>query len=121
VMAISEAAPAAKKRGPLFWIITGVLILGLLIAVVIGGVGYFAYQTMTNAGITPELLKSNPKFAAHKMVVVVDKDLEIVSENPDTDEIVVRSKSKGVTSMHKMDPDGKGVMMIPVTPAPESK
>jgi flagellar basal body-associated protein FliL len=110
-----------KKRGALFWILIGLGGFALLFALAIGGIGYFAYSTMQNAGITPELLKSNPKFAAHKMVVMVDQDLEVVSENPETDEIIVRSKSKGANFQHKLDQQSKSVELVPVAPAPEVK
>jgi hypothetical protein len=119
-MATSPVVPERKKRGALFWILVGVGSLVLLIAAALGAVGFIAYRTMTNAGITQELLKSNPKFAAHKMVVMVNPDLEVVSENPATDEIIVRSKSKGATLVHRMAADGKSATMEPVPePVPE--
>ena len=113
-MAASGSTPQAKKRGPVFWILIGIAALVLVFVVVAGGVGYYAYRTVVDAGVTPELMRSNPKFAAHKMAVIVDKDLEIVSEDPATDEITVRSKSTKVTSVHKMDAEGKGFVLVPV-------
>ena len=120
-MATSPVVPEGKKRGALFWILIGVGSLILLIGVAIGGIGYVAYRTMTNAGITQDLLKSNPKFAAHKMMLMVNPDLEVVSENPATNEIIVHSKSKGTTSIHRMAEDGKSVTMEPVPAALKAK
>ncbi len=119
-MATSPVVPERKKRGALFWILIGVGSLFLLAVVAIGGISYVAYRTMANAGVTTDLLKSNPKFAAHKMLVMVNQDLEVVSENPATDEIIVRSKSKGTTLLHRMASDGKSAIMEPV-PAPAAE
>jgi hypothetical protein len=120
-MDTSGAAPQAKKRGPVFWILIGVASLVLLFVVVAGGIGYYAYRTVVASGVTPELMRSNPKFATHKLAVIMNKDLEIISEDQATDEITVRSKSTKATSIHKMNDDGKGFTMEPVEPTPETR
>lgn len=120
-MATSPVVPERKKRGAIFWILIAAGCLVLLTVLAIGGITYLAYSRLTNAGITQELLKSNPKFAAHKMVVMVNPDLEIVSENPATDEIIVRSKSRGTTLVHRMSADGKNISLEPVPEPAQEK
>jgi hypothetical protein len=99
-----------KRRGPLFWVLTGIAVLVLLLVLVIGFVGYRGYQAAERAGITPEIMKSNPKFGAHKMMVAFDPKLEIIAEDADKDEITVREKASGNTFVHRMDPQGKAIL-----------
>ena len=68
--------PVAKKKGPLFWVLTGCL--GI---VVIGGIlmvagGLFIWNKAKQAGFDPALMRSNPGLAVAKMMAAVNPDID---------------------------------------------
>jgi len=95
--AAPASAPAPKKKGPLFWVLTGCLgliVIGGIIAVLLG---VFVYQKAKQAGFDPELMQKNPGVAVAKMMAAMNPDIEILGVDEDRGIIRVRNKKDGKT------------------------
>jgi flagellar basal body-associated protein FliL len=119
----NPAMPAPrKKRGPLFWVLISVAVLVVLVIMAVGGAGYYGFKMMQEKGIDSKLLKEHPDFAAAKLVVLMNPDAEIVSEDVDAGTIRIRSKRTGKESVITVDPATKDIKSTPVelTDLPQS-
>jgi uncharacterized protein YneF (UPF0154 family) len=86
-------APAPKKgTSPLVWILAGCggLIVITMLVLLVGG--YFVAHKVKGYA---QMAKKNPAMAAAKIMVSVNPDLEIVSEDDDKGTITVRDKKTG--------------------------
>lgn len=104
----AAGAPLKKKKGPLFWVL--MVILGLF---VVGGlatvaVGIFVVQKVKNAGFDAELMKRNPAYAAARMAIAANPDVEEVSHDEATGTITVRDKRTGKVSSVSFSQAGDG-------------
>ena len=99
-----------KKRGPLFWVIISVVALIAILGVVMVGLGYYVTK---QAGGT--ISTSNPGFAAVKLLTLSDPDLEIVKEQPEKMQILVRNKKTGEYSLRRADEKTKTMMSTPIS------
>lgn len=84
-----------KKRGPLFWILTGCGTLVVLAAIVVMVGGWWAYRAVKQAGLDPELMEKNPAMAVAKLMAVVNPDIEVLSVDDARGVIKVRDKKSG--------------------------
>jgi hypothetical protein len=91
------AAPVAKKRGPLFWILGGCLGLILIAAIIAVSAGYFVYYKAKQAGFDPELMRTNPGLAVAKILATIHPDIEVLSIDENRGLIKVRDKKTGQT------------------------
>jgi hypothetical protein len=89
------AAPAAKKRGPLFWILIGVLGFVVLggILVVVGS--RFIMHRMRQAGVDPALMQQSPGLAMARILLSGNPDIEILPGGEDLGILKVREKKTG--------------------------
>ena len=99
-----------KKRGPLFWVIISVVALIAILGVVMTGLGYYVNK---QAGGT--ISTSNPGFAAVKLLTLSDSDLEIIKEEPEKMQILVRNKKTGEYSLRRADEKNKAVVSTPIS------
>ncbi|HVN32627.1 MAG TPA: hypothetical protein VMT45_11635 [Thermoanaerobaculaceae bacterium] len=89
----APGAPAPKKgTSPLVWILAGCGGLIVIAMLVLLAGGYFVAHKVKGYA---EIAKKNPAMAAAKIMVSVNPDLEIVSEDDDKGTITVRDKKTG--------------------------
>jgi hypothetical protein len=98
---IPPPAPAgtggARKRGPVFWILTGcagVLVIGVLVVV---STGLFVAYKARQAGLDPALIQKNPGLAVAKILASTNPEIEVLSVDEDRGIIKVREKKTGKT------------------------
>ena len=88
------AAPAPQKKGtsPLVWILVGCggLIVVACLVMLVGG-----YLVAHKIKGYAETARKNPAMAAAKLMVTVNPDLELVSEDDDKGELTIRNKKTG--------------------------
>jgi hypothetical protein len=92
----SAPVPAGKpKRSPLPYILLGCF--GLLVLAGLGFVAttWFVANKIKQAGIDPELMRTNPALAAAKMMAAVNPDIEVLDVDEGRGTITVREKSTG--------------------------
>jgi hypothetical protein len=101
-MAAAPAAPVPAKSGlsPVAWVF--IILGGLFLVVVLGivGAGVYGVHKLHQAGFDSQLMQRNPAYAAAKMIVTMNPDLEEVSHDEAAGTITVREKKTGkVTTM----------------------
>ncbi len=106
----------AKTRGPLYWVILGIVALLGILVVVIVGIGYYGNQNSPLNVVST----SNPAYAALKLLTASNPDLEIIREEPEKMQILVRDKKTGEYFLNRADEATKSIMRIPV-PADQVK
>ena len=85
----------SKKRGPLFWILTGCLGLIIIAVVISASCGLFVWHKVRQAGVDTALMQSNPGLAVAKMLAATNPDIEVVSVDENEGVIRVRDKKTG--------------------------
>ncbi|MBI1896070.1 MAG: hypothetical protein HYS04_05965 [Acidobacteria bacterium] len=97
--------PAPKKTSPLVWILLalGGLVVVVGLAVTIGG--YFLYQTAKKAA-------QNPGFAAAKLIVAANPELDLVSTDEGRGTLTVRERKTGKTVIMNFEDIQKGKLTI---------
>lgn len=106
----------AKKRGPLFWVLLGIIALLAILGVVLTSIGYFASQQ----GAPSSVSTSNPGYAALKLLTTANPQFEIIREEPEKMQILVRDKATGEYFLNRVDEETKAIRRIPV-PADQVK
>lgn len=91
------ASAAPRKTSPLIWILAIVVGLFVLTGIAIVGAGIFVVHKAKQAGLDPELMRSNPGLATAKLLAATNPDLQVVSVNEGDGRITVRQKSTGKT------------------------
>lgn len=91
-----------KKKGPLFWILIGLGAFMLLGIIAVGLISLTAWRMMQSVSDS-----DNPAFAAAKLALRLNPDLEIVSEDSASGRVTVRSKKTGEVTTMTIDPDSK--------------
>jgi hypothetical protein len=87
--------PARKGTSPIVWIlliIGGLFVLGILGVV---GLGMFALHKARQAGIDPELMRTNPGLAISKLVTAFNPDAEVLNTNDRDGTITIRDRKTG--------------------------
>jgi hypothetical protein len=101
----------------MFWVGVTAAIVVAILALVGAVIGYTVFRGAQQAGVTREMLESNPNFAVNKLAVAMRPDLETVSEDPDKNEILVKSRKTGELFVHRMDARTKRFVLAPVETA----
>ncbi len=100
-----------KKSNLLFWILGGIAFVFIVgVIVIVAGV-YFVMYKAKQAGLDPELMKTNPGLAMTKMAAAMNPDLEVVSVNDKQGLITVRDKKTGKVTTMKWDPASKKLVV----------
>jgi hypothetical protein len=95
--------PGAKKTSPIVWILAilgGLVILGIL---VVGLAVSFFMHKARQAGLDPELLRSNPGLAISKMAAMSNPDIQVLDTNDREGTITVRDRKTGKVSKLTFD------------------
>jgi hypothetical protein len=100
-MAAAPAVPAKRGLSPIVWvliIVGGLFLLGVISVV---GAGLFFVHKAHQAGFDSELMQRNPGYAAAKMIIAMNSEVEEVSHDEAAGTITVREKKTGkVTTMN---------------------
>jgi hypothetical protein len=93
--AAPAAAPAKRKTSPLVWVL--IVLLGFfgLGAVAVIGTGAFFIHKVKQAGVTPELWRTNPGEAVGKVLAAVNPNLEVVRVNDSDRRVILRDRHSG--------------------------
>jgi hypothetical protein len=111
-MSPNDPGAPSKKSNLVWWILGGCLGLVLLGALATGVGGFLLFQRVKNAGIDAELFKTNPALAAAKLATAVNPDVEIVSTDDRTGEIIIRDRKTGKETTMRFDPDKKELVVV---------
>jgi|SoiMethySBSTD1v2_1073268.scaffolds.fasta_scaffold129172_2 hypothetical protein len=89
------AAPAKRKTSPIVWVL--VIILGIFVLGFVGvvGTGLFVYSKVKQAGVDPELFRTNPGLAVSRLIAAVNPDVEVVRTDEGAGTITMRDKKSG--------------------------
>ena len=103
--------PPGKKPNILIWILGGIVVLMLGVTTMCGLGGYFLLRKAKQAGFDTDLLKSNPGYAAAKMAMTLNPDVETVNTDDSTGTITVREKKTGKVVKFRFDADKKAMVL----------
>src|SRR5215510_11370885 len=70
--------PVKRKTSPIVWVLVAILGIFVLGFVGVVGTGWFVYSKVKQAGIDPELFRTNPGLAIGKVITAVNPDAEVV-------------------------------------------
>ncbi len=104
--------PVKKKMGALGWVLMGcggILVIGLIACI---GLYFFVVHKAKEAGIDPDLLRSNPGLAAAKMVVAANPDLELISEDDNRGIIRVHDRKQNKNFIVNFEDAKKGKLTL---------
>ena len=104
--------PVKKKMGPLGWVLIGCGGLVVLTVIVVGALGFLAYQKAKHAGVDLDLMKTNPGLAAAKMVVAANPDLDLISEDDDRGIIRVHDRKQNKNFIVNFEDAKKGKLTL---------
>jgi nitrate reductase NapE component len=93
--AAAPAAPPTRKTSPLIWVLVIVLGLFVLGGIAVVGAGIFVVHKARQAGLDPELLRSNPGLAVSKMVAAANPDVEVLKTDDSAGTITLRNRKDG--------------------------
>jgi hypothetical protein len=86
-----------KKRGPWLWVLAGCFGLVLIAGAVVVGTGFFVAYKARQAGLDPDLMRTNPGLAVAKMMATANPDIEVLSVDENQGIVKVREKKTGKT------------------------
>lgn len=97
------APPGPRKTSPIVWIL--LIVGGLFLLVVLGvvGTGMFFLHKARQAGLDPELLRSNPGLAISKLAAASNPDIQVLDTNDREGTITVRDRKTGKVSKLTFD------------------
>jgi hypothetical protein len=97
------APPGPRKTSPIVWIL--LIVGGLFLLVVLGvvGTGMFFLHKARQAGLDPELLRSNPGLAISKLAAASNPDIQVMDTNDREGTITVRDRKTGKVSKLTFD------------------
>jgi len=104
--------PPKKGMGPLGWVLIGCGGLVVLAFIVVLAGGLFVMHKAKQAGIDPELMKRNPGLASAKLLIAVNPDLEIVSEDDGRGIVHVHDKKQNKNFILSFDDARKGRLTL---------
>jgi hypothetical protein len=81
------------------------------VATIFGLVTYFVMHKAKQAGFDTALLKKNPAYAAAKMAITLNPDIETVKDDDSNGIITVREKKTGKLMTFKFDADKKTMVI----------
>jgi hypothetical protein len=89
------AAPAKRRTSPMVWVLVAVLGLFGLGALAVVGTGAFLFHKARQAGVDPELWRTNPGLAVGKMAAAFNPNLEVVRTNDADGTVILRDRHTG--------------------------
>lgn len=96
--------PAKKGGGVWLWVVGGCLGLLLIGGIAIAVLGYWGFKTVQETtGLSAEEMENRPAFAAAKLLVALNPDIELVSADEATQRITIREKATGKTVSVTLD------------------
>jgi hypothetical protein len=94
---------APRKTSPIVWILVAVLGLFVLFGIAVVGGGMLLVHKARQAGLDPELMRTNPGLATAKLLAATNPDLEVVSHDDARGLITIRQRSTGKTMTVNFD------------------
>lgn len=104
--------PPGKKSNILIWILGGFVVLMIGVTAMCGLGGYFLMRKAKQSGFDSALITKNPGYAAAKMMVTMNPELDTVASDDSNGTITVREKKTGKTMVFKFDPDKKTMVVM---------
>ena len=104
--------PGKKKMGPLGWVLIGcggIVVLGIIVVVALG---LFVVHKAKQAGLDPELMKSNPGLAGAKMLVAMNPDLEMTSVDDARGVVHIHDKKQNKNFILNFEDAKKGKLTL---------
>jgi hypothetical protein len=104
--------PASRKTSPLVWvliIILGVCFLGFASC---AGFGLYVAHKVKQAGIDPELWRSNPSLAVGKILAATNPNVEVVRSDERAGTVTIRDKRNGKETTMTFDQARNGKFSI---------
>ncbi len=113
--AVPQAAvppPPAKKSNVLLWVLVAVAGLFLLLGIAVVGGGLFLAHKVKQAGLDPDLLRSNPALAMGKLVTAMNPNLEVLRVDEGRGVIEVRDKRTGKSTLLNFEDAKRGKIVF---------
>lgn len=107
-----EPGAPKKKSRLLLWVLAGLAGLFILIAVAVVGGGLFLVHKVKQAGLDPDLMRSNPAMAVGKLVTAMNPDLEVLRADEGSGIIEVRDKRTGKTMKMNFEDAKRGKLVF---------
>lgn len=104
--------PPGKKNSAVLWIIGSIVVVLCGVMVTCGLGSYFLVHKARQAGLDSTLFSKNPAYAAAKLAVTMNPELETVSTDDASGTVSVREKKNGKMVTFKFDPDKKTMVVI---------
>jgi hypothetical protein len=104
--------PPGKKMGPLGWVLIGCGGIVVIIIIVVVAGGLFVMHKAKQAGLDPELMKSNPGLASAKLLVAVNPDLEMTSVDDAHGVVHIHDKKQNKNFILSFEDARKGRMTL---------
>jgi hypothetical protein len=104
--------PTARRTSPLIWvlvIIFGLLFLGFVSVV---GFGFYVAHKVKQAGIDPDLWRSNPGLAVGKIIAATNPNVEVVRSDDRAGTVTIRDKRTGKETTMTFDQARNGKFSI---------
>jgi hypothetical protein len=85
-------AQPARRISPIVWILGGLGAIVVLLGIALVAGGLFIFHKARQAGLDPELMRTNPELAMTKFLAAVNPDIEVLSLDERKRLITVRNK-----------------------------
>jgi hypothetical protein len=102
------AAPAPRKRGPLFWVLIAVLGIVVMGGILVVSGGLWFMNRVRQAGFDPQLMQKHPGLAVAKVLLGSNPDIEILDVDDNLGILRVREKKTGKTLTMNLKDAEKG-------------
>jgi hypothetical protein len=104
--------PPARKTSPLIWIL--VIVFGLIFMGFLGvvGFGFYVAHKVKQAGIDPDLWRSNPSLAVGKILAATNPNVEVVKSDEGAGTVTIRDKTTGKETTMTFDQARNGKFSI---------
>jgi hypothetical protein len=89
------AAAPVRRTSPIVWVLVVVLGLFVLGGLSVVGAGLFFFSKARQAGVDPDLMRTNPGLAVGKMMAAFNPDVEVVRTNDAQGTITLRDRHSG--------------------------
>lgn len=94
----ASPSPSPKKKiSPLVWILVAVACLFVVFGLAIVAAGFFVVHKVKQAGLDPDLMRSNPALAMTKFIAATNPDVDLVSIDERKGVATLREKKTGKT------------------------
>lgn len=91
----APAEPAKRRTHPLVWVMAGILGIFVIGFLAILGTGVFVVRKIHQAGVDPELFRTNPGLAVSKLITAANPDAEVLRTDDGAGTITIRDRRTG--------------------------